>query len=214
MRKRYLIYEITIWTVIFAIFFTGAIFAYSKLFVEPNVYVIQFQDIDGITKGSPVRFMGINVGYVRKLKAKGKYVDVSILVTEKNLKIPNGTIARVEFYGLGGSKSIELMPSETDNNKGIVTGDNIRLNDIVLEAIGFVNVIEEIEKVVKNIDKKSLENVLDNVNDIKSSYFDNINDNFENIKINTTTKFNGIKNKEKFVEEKVERFKNIFKFRK
>ena len=112
MKKRAILAEIIIWTILLSIVFCGIIFTYSKIFVEPNVYDIDFKDIDGITKGSPVRFMGINVGYVRKLKSKNEHIKVQIIITEKNMKIPNGTVARVEFYGLGGSKSIELMPPD------------------------------------------------------------------------------------------------------
>ena len=155
MKKPILI-EFIIWTIFLTIIFNVCIFAYSKIFVEPNIYTIQFRDIDGITKGSPVRFMGINVGYVRKLRPKDKYVDVQIIITQKDMKIPNGTAARVEFYGLGGSKSIELMPPDGSCNVGILTGDTIRLNDVVHEAIGIVEVVEIIEKYVKNINQRSL----------------------------------------------------------
>ena len=105
MKKPILI-EIIIWTILLAIIFSGIIFTYSKIFVEPNIYTIQFKDIDGITEGSPVRFMGLNVGYVRKLKSQSKHVNVQILITKKDMKIPNGTVARIEFYGLGGSNPL------------------------------------------------------------------------------------------------------------
>ena len=41
------------------------------------------------------------------------------------------------------------MPPDGDCRVGILTGDNIRLHDVVLEAIGLVDVVEEIEKFVK-----------------------------------------------------------------
>jgi len=166
MKKRAIITEILIWTIILTLVFCGIIFGYSKIFVEPNVYSIQFKDINGITKGSPVRFMGINVGYVRKLTSVDKSVAVQILITKKNMKIPNGTTARVEFYGLGGSKSIELMPSNTPNTDGIVTTDNIRIADVVHQAKGFVQIIEIIEKFVRSIDENALNNILEEVKDI------------------------------------------------
>ncbi len=206
MMKRYIVAEIIVWTTLLLIIFTGAIFGYSKLFVEPNVYTIQFKDIDGITKGSPVRFMGINVGYVRRLKASGKHINVQILVTKKNMKIPNGTVARVEFYGLGGSKSIELMPPDGDCRVGILTGDNIRLHDIILEAIGLVDVVEEIEKFVKGIDKNSTKNMLDSVSKLKSDNFSKMNTKIDDAKTqidNSTTSF---KEKERRLKGKVNDF--------
>lgn len=153
MKKRAILTEILIWTVIFFVIFTCGIFIYSKIFVEPNIYNIQFKDIDGITKGSPVRFMGINIGYVRELKPKDKSINVQIIVTKKDMKIPNGTTARVEFYGLGGSKSIELMPS-SDSGNGIVTGKTIRIADVIRETEGIVQIIEFIDKYLQNINSK------------------------------------------------------------
>lgn len=167
MKKRAILIEIAIWSAILSTIFTIVIFVYSKIFVEPNIYTIQFKDIDGITKGSPVRFMGLNVGYVTNLKSKNKYVNVSILITKKNMKIPNGTLARVEFYGLGASKSIELMPPEGSCDVGILTGDTIRLADVVDETEGLVEIIEMIEKYVQDIDKTSLGALLDKIKETK-----------------------------------------------
>ena len=152
--KKPIILELIIWLIILSIVLGLGVFAYMKLFVQPNLHVIQFRDIDGITKGSPVRFMGINVGYVRNLKSKDKYVNVQILITKKNMVIPNGTVARVEFYGLGGSKSIELMPPDGSCDVGILTTDTIRLNDVAHEAVSIVEIVEMVERYVKNINEK------------------------------------------------------------
>ncbi|MBR6297850.1 MAG: MCE family protein [Candidatus Gastranaerophilales bacterium] len=206
MRKRY-IREIIVWTILLGIVFTCFIFGYSKLFVEPNVYNIQFKDIDGITKGSPVRFMGINVGYVRRLKSDKKHIDVQILITKKNMKIPNGTVARVEFYGMGGSKSIELMPPDGSSNVGILTGDNIRINDVVLEAIGLVDVVEEIEKFVKNIDKDATKNALDTVAKFKNENILKLNKDLDK-KMDNIDSNSSILNKEKNLNEKVKNLNN------
>ena len=206
MRKRY-IREIIVWTILLGIVFTCFIFGYSKLFVEPNVYNIQFKDIDGITKGSPVRFMGINVGYVRRLKSDKKHIDVQILITKKNMKIPNGTVARVEFYGMGGSKSIELMPPDGSSNVGILTGDNIRINDVVLEAIGLVDVVEEIEKFVKNIDKDATKNALDTITKFKNENIIKLNKDIDK-KMDNMDSNSSILNKEKNLNEKVKNLNN------
>lgn len=212
MRKRYVIREIIVWTILLMIVFCAIIFSYSKVFVEPNVYNIEFKDIDGITKGSPVRFMGINIGHVRHLKSRKKHVEVQILVTKKDIKIPNGTVARVEFYGLGGSKSIELMPADGSTNVGIVTGDNIRINDVILEAIGLVDVVEEIEKFVKGIDKDATKNALDSISKFKTDNISKMNKNIENARSNIGNSTLSIKEKEKNLEDKVNNInKNIRK---
>ena len=79
-----IIIEILIWFLTLTLLFSLGIFGYSKIFVEPNIYNIQFKDIDGITKGSPVRFMGINVGHVRNLSSDSKSVYVQIIITKKD----------------------------------------------------------------------------------------------------------------------------------
>lgn len=202
MKKPILI-ELLIWTIIFTIIFCIGIFSYSKLFIEPNVYVIQFKDIDGITRGSPVRFMGINVGYVRKLKSKDKHVNVQILVTKKDMKIPNGTIARVEFYGLGGSKSIELMPPDGSCDVGILTGDTIRLNDVAHEAISLVEIIEMFEKYVKNINEKSVEKFLTEIKSIKDDKVKSVDKEISSIKGNISQKVENLKEKQNGMIEKI-----------
>lgn len=202
--KRSILIEIIIWTILLTIIFSVAIFSYSKVFIEPNVYVIEFKDIDGITKGSPVRFMGINVGYVRSLKSKDKHINVQILVTKENMKISNGTVARVEFYGLGGSKSIELMPPDGSCDVGILTGDTIRLNDVAHEAIGLVEIIEMIERYVKNINENSVQKFLGEIKNLNDDKIKNIGSEFSNIETNVGEKFKTVKNKQKEVTEKIQ----------
>jgi len=175
--------EIGIWTIILVIIFSTIIFAYSKFFVEPNIYTIEFKDVDGITKGSPVRFMGINVGYVRNLKSKDKFIDAQIIITKKDMKIPNGTVARVEFYGLGGSKSIELMPPDGSCDVGIITQNTIRLADVTHEVEGFVEIIEYIEKYVKGLDGSRMQKFLEAMTNLKDNEIKN-----------TAAKFNSMHN--------------------
>ena len=207
MKKPILI-EFIIWTIILTIIFNVCIFTYSKIFVEPNIYTIQFRDIDGITKGSPVRFMGINVGYVRKLKPKDKYVDVQIIITQKDMKIPNGTAARVEFYGLGGSKSIELMPPDGSCNVGILTGDTIRLYDVVYEAIGVVEVVEIIERYVESINEKTVQKFLYEMKSLRDDKLKSADDDMKNFKGNISEKFNDIKIKQDVVIDKIKGVNN------
>jgi len=205
MKKPILI-EIIIWTIILTIIFTVGIFVYSKIFVEPNIYNIEFKDIDGITKGSPVRFMGINVGYVRQLKTNDRKVNVQIIITKKDMKIPQGTAARVEFYGLGGSKSIELMPPDNSCDVGIITNKTIRINDVVHEAFGLVDILEIIEKYVKNLNGPAMRNTLENVSTLKSEKIKNAGNDFSKMKTDLSEKFESIKNKQFEITKKIDNF--------
>lgn len=203
--KRRVAIEILIWLIILIALFGGIFYVYSKTFVEPNVYNIQFGDIDGITKGSPVRFMGINVGYVRKLKPKNKYVDVQIIITKKDMKIPNGTGARVEFYGLGGSKSIELMPPDSSCDVGILTSDTIRINDVAQEAIGIVEIIEEMERYIKGINKYSVQKILETIVQTKDDKIKNVEKDLIDIEENVSEKLENVRVKQNEMSEKIKK---------
>ncbi len=111
----------------------GASKIYYHTIVKPNLYTITFKDIDSIIKGSPVRFMGIIVGHVRNLQRKDGIILCEVIVTKPNTKIPDGSLAKVEYNGLGGSKSIEIMPPKTENPdvKGIVAAEALRINDMM-----------------------------------------------------------------------------------
>ncbi len=201
--KKPILVEIIIWTFILCAVFLIAIFSYSKMFVEPNIYNIEFKDIDGITKGSPVRFMGINIGYVRSLKSKDKHINVQILVTKKDMKIPNGTIAKVEFFGLGGSKSIELMPPDGSCDVGILTSDTIRLIDVVDEAKGMVEIVEIIEQYVKGLSKENMQKFLEAVIDARDDKIQSVSKEIDKIENEVHKKAQIVKQKQGEISQKI-----------
>ncbi|MCX4274398.1 MAG: MlaD family protein [Candidatus Gastranaerophilales bacterium] len=116
---------------------------YYNTYVKPNLYTIRFHDIDSIIKGSPVRLMGIIVGHVRNLTRENDIILCEIVVTKPNTKIPDGAVARVEYNGLGGSKSIEISPPKTNDSdiKGIVATDALRISD-------FMDVFQDVREVL------------------------------------------------------------------
>ena len=58
----------------------------------------------------------MNIGHVKDIKIFDNKVFVSFLVTKENLKIPNKASATIEFYGLGGSTSLELSTETCEND--------------------------------------------------------------------------------------------------
>lgn len=133
MKRKYIwLIEIIVWLLIIS----GGLFCFIyKTAVKDNAqntYYIFFDDVDGLVKGSPVRLMGINIGYVRDVKIFDNKVFVSLLVTKDNVKIPKCATATIEFYGLGGSTSLELNPStasETENREEIIPSESYRVQD-------------------------------------------------------------------------------------
>lgn len=111
-------------------------YTYKKNF---NTYQIFLPDVDGLINGSPVRFMGIQIGYVNQVDIVGEDVYVKFIITEKKFNLPHGAIATVEFSGLGGSKSLELYPPKDKKNlssdKTIVAQSPKRIHD----SLGVLN---------------------------------------------------------------------------
>lgn len=134
MNKRLVWFEeFILWLFIIIAVIIGFTYSFAKADQKNHSYYMFFKDVDGLAKGSPVRFMGFQIGYVRDVKVFDESIFVSFLVTKKNIYIPEGSSANVEFYGLGGSKSLEIYPpsAETPNPKGeiILTKNPYRVAD-------------------------------------------------------------------------------------
>ena len=106
--------ELYIWIIILIIL--GSLTAFliqhhHDSFESHNIYM---PDVDGLIVGSPVYMMGVPVGHVTKTKIiKDDEIKVKFRITDKSIHIPAGTVATVEFSGLGGSKSLQLYPPDT-----------------------------------------------------------------------------------------------------
>lgn len=80
-------------------------------------YQIFISDVDGLIIGSPVKYMGVQIGYVSYAKMLGNEVYVKFVLTEPNVSLPKGAVANVEFNGMGGTKSLELYPPTVQDLK-------------------------------------------------------------------------------------------------
>lgn len=105
--------ELVIWFLLLFAIASAITFYHTYKTKELSRYQIFLQDVDGIIQGSPVRMLGIQVGYVKKVKIVNDMVFVDFIITEKGISIPKGSRVTVEFTGLGGSKSLEIyMPTD------------------------------------------------------------------------------------------------------
>lgn len=108
-------------------------------------------DVDGLINGSPVKLMGIQIGYVNQIDIVGDDVYVKFIVTESKTRIPKGSKATVEFLGLGGSKSLEIYPpTKTDipSEKFLIPQKPKRIHD----SLGLLNkMFEEVVKMTYDI---------------------------------------------------------------
>lgn len=113
-RHLFWIVELFIWILILFAVSGGIMFAKYNHKKNLNAYQIFLPDIDGLISGSPVRMLGIQVGYVNQVNIVGEDVYVRFIITDPKVKIPYGATATVEFSGLGGAKSLEIYPPKSN----------------------------------------------------------------------------------------------------
>lgn len=124
--------EAIVWMLILTLVIGGIRYHNYKKKAELKTYQIFLQDVDGLIVGSPVRMMGLQIGHVEKVKIVADHVYVKFVLEDKNLTLPKGVIATVEFNGLGGSKSLELYEPTKESlasNKLIAVNKPMRLNE-------------------------------------------------------------------------------------
>jgi ABC-type transporter Mla subunit MlaD len=77
----------------------------------PITLSVPFDDANEITQGAPVRMMGLEIGMVDKLFIRPLNAPDHVELRLKTIKpIPNNATVTVLFTGLGGSKSVEILP--------------------------------------------------------------------------------------------------------
>lgn len=169
--KKARIIEILVTVAVLIIGFFCIKAAFYRIYIKPNLYTITFSDIDSIIKGSPVRFMGIIVGHVEELTRKEDKIVCKILITKSNTKIPDGALAKVEFNGLAGSKSVEIMPPKTNDPeaKGIVTVETRRISDFMQAAENIREVGLCIKELVDGITPESSLSAAKTISNLKDT---------------------------------------------
>jgi phospholipid/cholesterol/gamma-HCH transport system substrate-binding protein len=81
----------------------------SNLFSSARTYHVAYQDVAGLTVGTPVQIAGVNVGSVNEIKLD--QVKKSVVVTlevRKNVNVPPGTQAYISTVSLLGEKAVQL----------------------------------------------------------------------------------------------------------
>ena len=90
------------------------------------LFVANFDKVNGLNSGSPVKISGIDVGYVKSLKLNDRtfQATVSIIIND-DLSIPFDTEAVIEMDGIFGEPFITLLPGGSDDY--LQPGDEIML---------------------------------------------------------------------------------------
>lgn len=132
----------------------------QSLFQKHTSFKTSFQDVQGLTRGSPVRMGGVGVGRVDSIGYGGEsadstiYVEFSVVESEAR-RIRGGSEARIEGKGLLGDKMLvitvgepdkppiepgELIPSEEARDMASIVGD------VAEVAAGAEKVIHNLER--------------------------------------------------------------------
>ena len=110
--RIYFLFELLVWLLVIIV--GVSVIGYHKIKEQQELksYQVFLQDVDGLIVGSPVRMMGVPIGYITVIKVVQDHIYVKFVITEKSFSLPKGIIATVEFNGMGGSKSLELYPPD------------------------------------------------------------------------------------------------------
>ena len=143
-----------IWLIIVAVSVLG--FRYYKYQNQKQFksYQIFMEDVDGLIVGSPVKFLGVQIGYVKKIQIVSSSVYIKFVITQKGLALPVGSIATVEASGLGGSKALEIYPPKKDSyhDKIIMPKDPTRLGKVMSL---FNDIFKEMDAIFGTLDHAS-----------------------------------------------------------
>lgn len=125
--------EFVIWLIIVAVSVFSIRYYYYQNQKQYKSYQIFMEDVDGLIVGSPVKFLGVHIGHVKKIQIVSSNVYIKFIITQKGLVLPVGSIATVEGSGLGGSKALEIYPPIKDNpaDKIIISKDPTRLGKVM-----------------------------------------------------------------------------------
>ncbi len=125
--------EFVIWLIIVAVSVVGFRYYHYQNQKQYKNYQIFMEDVDGLIVGSPVKFLGVQIGYVKKIQIVSTDVYIKFVITQKDLSLPVGSIATVEASGLGGSKALEIYPPVEGSRKDkiIISKDPTRLSKVM-----------------------------------------------------------------------------------
>jgi ABC-type transporter Mla subunit MlaD len=143
--------EFAIWLVVVAIIVLGIRYNHYKQQAQYKSYQIFMEDVDGLIVGSPVKFLGVQIGYVKKIQIVSTEVYIKFVITQKNLALPIGSIATIEGSGLGGSKALEIYPPDKVNStdKIIVSKNPTRLSKVMGL---FDSIFRELDSIITTLD--------------------------------------------------------------
>lgn len=116
-KLKYIRIEILVWIIALLLLLLGITVHHRNSLKEYETHKIFLSDVDGLIVGSPVKLMGVQVGYINKIKIVDNNVYLRFVIKDKNVHLPWGTVATVEFSGMAGARSLELYPPQQNSKE-------------------------------------------------------------------------------------------------
>lgn len=119
----------------------GVLFVFTRNDLERTV-TVDFTRVNSLYKGSDVRILGVPVGEVKELKAKGDHVEVT-LTYSPDVRLPADVKAVIISPAIVGDRFVQLAPAYSG---GAVLPDNAKL------SIDRSAVPVELDEIFKSLD--------------------------------------------------------------
>lgn len=117
---------------------------------EGQTIHLQFEDANEISKGSAVRVMGTDIGYVDAVQLDQDHVNVVVKTYPNTLEIPSGSVFTILFTGLGGAKSIEVEFPKTALQEDMLKQEPQYLTEKPIRMHHAENAMTDITKALQN----------------------------------------------------------------
>jgi len=157
-KKLFTVFEILVWMVLFLIptFFISTILN-PDLDIQKH-YFADFRDVNSIIIGSPVNYIGYNIGHVDDIQILSDRIRVDIAIVKKDYSLPQCSMIKIEESGIGGSRSLEIFPCENPSLKGsIYTQKPKRVSEMLDDYCNFTKSLNESMSNALNILQINLE---------------------------------------------------------
>lgn len=141
-RRIFIIAAVAVLAVVAAV---GGYLGLRKVGVVDNQITVtaQFDEAAGLFEGNVVEVLGLPVGTVKSVSAKGTYVDVTFAI-DKNVKVPASVMAAAFTSSVLTDRHIALSPPYTDGPL-LKDGDVIPL-DRTRTPVGFDRVLATVDR--------------------------------------------------------------------
>lgn len=219
MRKLFfLLLEVSIGILLFSLLLFVGIDKFREHICMHPTYSVIFKDVDGLSVGSPVRLMGKHVGNIIKLELLDSEIYVTFRITEENTIIPNKSIASIQFTGLAGSRSLEIMPlkrKSSINKKIIYSQEPVRISSIMeVQTAISENILGFCRSLFAFLTKNSIDSTKKNLH-TTSKYMQDSNrsmdDTLENIKKSGSNISKNTKEIKQFMNEQNKNIDSAYK---